>query len=124
MKEDVADGERGGIERVPVAVDDAGPLVGAHEVADVHVGYGVAVDLVPVVESVAEGDERGEEAVEGPKTTQPVGERGGLRRVESHAWRGPPLCLCFPIYHRRRDEVARDALWVGTKVGMLSFANE
>ncbi len=60
----------GGIERVPVAVDDAVPVVGADEVADVHVGDGVAVDLVSVVEGVAEGDEGGEEAVEGPETAQ------------------------------------------------------
>src|ERR1700692_1527411 len=49
---DVGAGERGGREGVPVAVDDAGPLVGAHEVADIHVGYGVAVDLVAVVDGI------------------------------------------------------------------------
>ncbi len=73
-----------GIEGVPVAVDDAGPVVGADEVADVHVGDGVAVDLVSVVEGVAEGDECGEEAVERPETTQPVSETSGLRRVDGH----------------------------------------
>jgi hypothetical protein len=59
VEEGVADGEECGVERVPVAVDDGVPVMGAHEVADVHVGYGVAVDLVGVVEGVAEGGEGG-----------------------------------------------------------------
>ena len=60
------------------------PVVGADEIGDVHVGDGVAVDLIRVVESIAEGSEGSEEAVEGPKTTQPVGEASGLRRGDGH----------------------------------------
>ena len=98
VEEDVAEGERGWIEGVPVAVDDAGPLVGAHEVADVHVGYGVAVDLVGVVEGVTEGGDGGEEAVERPEPAQPMGEAGGLwRGCCCHIGGVPPLCLCLYI---------------------------
>src|SRR5206468_12853132 len=82
---------------VPIAVDDACPLVGTHEVADVHVGYGVAVDLVSVVDGVAEGDEGGEEAVERPEATQPVGEAGGFRRVGGHEAGEFLRCVFFII---------------------------
>ncbi len=85
VEEDVADGEGCWVEGVPVAVDDAGPVVGAHEVADVHVSDGVTVDLVSVVEGVAEGDEGCEEAVEGPESAEPIRETIGRRRDVGHA---------------------------------------
>src|SRR5438045_1377088 len=87
MEDDVAEVEGGGIEGVPIAVDDAVPVVGAQEVADVHVGYGVAVDLIAVVDGVAEGDEGGKEAVERPESAEPIGERIGRRRCFGHAGR-------------------------------------
>ena len=52
----MAERQKRRIHRVPVAVDDAGPLVRAEQITDVHVGDGVAVDLVGVVARVAEGD--------------------------------------------------------------------
>ncbi len=70
----------------------------------IHVGDGVTVDLVGVVECVAEGDEGGEETVDGPETAQPVGETVGLRRGECHAGAGSSGLLIDPSYHRRRDE--------------------
>ena len=84
VEKDVTHRERSGVERVPVAINDAMPVVRADEVADVHVGYGVAVDLVGVVERVAEGNERSKKTIQGPEMTQPIRERGGLRRVEGH----------------------------------------
>ena len=77
-KEEVADGEESRVHGVPVSVDDAGPLVSAKIIADVHVGDGVAVDLVGVVERIAEGDEGGEGAVDGEEAAEEDGNRGGL----------------------------------------------
>jgi len=104
VEECVTEGEGGGVERVPVAVDDAVPVVRADEVADVHVGDGVAVDLVGVVEGVAEGNESGEEAVDGPETAQPVMEAVRLRRGECHAAGSSSVLLIDLSYHRRREE--------------------
>jgi hypothetical protein len=42
---------------------------------DIHVGHAVAVDLVAVIEGVAEGDEDGEEAIEGPSSQMAVAGR-------------------------------------------------
>src|SRR5215469_4460443 len=103
MEDDVADGKRGGIEGVPVAVDNAVPVVGAHEVADVHIGDGIAIDLIAVVDGIAEGDEGGKEAVDGPETTHPVREAGGLRRVVGHAGR----FSCVALSPSSQMEVAR-----------------
>jgi hypothetical protein len=93
VEEDVAKSECGGIKRVPIAVEDSVPVVSTEKVAEVHVGYGVAIDLVGVEERVAEGDEGGEEAVERPETVQPVGETSGLRGSCSHAEGLPPFLL-------------------------------
>src|SRR5258708_4878774 len=86
-EEEFAGGERGGVEGVSGGGGCARPLVRAHEVADVHVGYGAAVDLIGVVEGVPEGDEGGQETVEAPETTRRVGWTGGLRRVRGHEGR-------------------------------------
>ena len=84
VEEGVAEGQEGRVERVPVAVNDGVPVVGTDEVAEIHVGHGVTVDLVSVVVGVAEGDERGEKTVERPETTQPVEVTSGLRRGDGH----------------------------------------
>ena len=76
VEEHVAEREEGRIHRVPVAVDDPGPLVRAQIVANVHVGDGVAVDLVGVVECVAEGDCGGEDAVDGKEAAKESGLAG------------------------------------------------
>ncbi len=84
VEDGVAEGQEGRVERVPVAVNDGVPVVGTDEVAEIHVGHGVTVDLVSVVAGVAEGDERGEKTVERPETTQPVEVTSGLRRGDGH----------------------------------------
>jgi hypothetical protein len=70
MEEHVAKREKGRIHGVPVRVDDAGPMVRAEVVTDVHVGNGVAIELEGVVEGVPEGDGGGEQAVERKEAAQ------------------------------------------------------
>jgi hypothetical protein len=53
---------------------------------DILVGHGVAVDLVGVVEGVAEGDEGGDEAIEGPSSQMEVA--GRIRELCWASWFG------------------------------------
>jgi hypothetical protein len=59
--------------------------VGTYQVADVHIGDGVTIDLIGIVEGIAKGDEGGKQAIERPETTQPVFRKIQLRRSVRHA---------------------------------------
>ena len=58
------------IHGVPVAVDDARPVLCAQVVSNVHVGNRVAVDLVVVLERVAKSRQRSKRAVEREEATK------------------------------------------------------
>ena len=63
---------------------------------DIHVGHGVAVDLVAVVEGVAEGDEGGEEAIEVPSSQMEIA--GRIRELcwGELVWEYTKQTACFP----------------------------
>src|ERR1700679_4184495 len=84
MEDAVAEGEKRRIKRIPVAVDDACPLVRPNQMAVVEVRPRVAVDLVGVVVGVPKGSKSRNQTIKRPEAAQPVRQRGRLRRVQGH----------------------------------------
>ena len=81
VEDGLREGEERGVERVPVAVDDAGPVVRADQVGDVHVGHAVAVERV--------GAELHGQPGDGWKQ-QEIGQQGAAQGLRSHRM---PLCV-------------------------------
>src|SRR5579875_520104 len=79
MKEGVADREGARVQRIPIAINNAGPVVGTDQIADIHVGNSVAVNLIVIPERVAERGKSSESAIQGPESPQPIAKRVLLR---------------------------------------------
>ena len=77
----MADGECGGVHRVPIAVDDEAEVVGAECVGDVHECDCVAVDFVTVVFRVADAAENQKHRIEKCKFP----EAGRIHSLERNA---------------------------------------